>query len=248
LSDTDKKMGKGGQDAGRAWPLFVGLPLILAVAVAAVLLSGGGGSPQPSGQGQPPQPAEEQLSGGGREEGSRGGAEVGHPRLGSEDAPVVMVEYGDFQCQFCGKFAREVEPKLVDKYVQDGTLRMEWRDFPYLGQESLNAALAARAAQDQGKFWEYHDLLYENQSGDFSDERLIELAREARLDVEEFEAGLEGGEYEPLVRQDFVEGQGRGITGTPTFVINGEVLAGLQPVGVFEDAIERAKEEAERGG
>jgi protein-disulfide isomerase len=218
----------------------VGLPLILAVAVAGVLLTGGGERPQPAGQEQP--------SGGGREEAPRGGAELGHPSLGSEDAPVVMVEYGDFRCPFCGKFAREVEPKLVEKYVEGGTLRMEWRDFPYLGRESLDAALAARAAQDQGKFWEYHDLLYESQSGGFSHERLIELAREAGLDVEEFETSLKSDEYEALVREDFVEGQRRGISGTPTFVINGKVLAGAQPLGVFEDAIERVKEEAERGG
>jgi protein-disulfide isomerase len=159
-----------------------------------------------------------------------------------------MVEYGDFRCPFCGKFAREVEPKLVERYVEDGTLRMEWRDFPYLGQESLAAALAARAAQEQGKFWEYHDLLYENQSGGFSDEKLIELARETGLDVEEFESNFKRGEYEPLVRDDFLEGQRRGVSGTPTFVINGTVVAGAQPLGVFENAIERAEEEAGRGG
>jgi protein-disulfide isomerase len=136
----------------------------------------------------------------------------------------------------------------VESYVEDGTLRLEWRDFPYLGQESVNAALAARAAQDQGAFWEYHDLLYENQSGGFSDERLIDLARETGLDVEEFEEDLASGRFEQAVAEDFREGQRMGITGTPTFVINGRVLAGLQPQGVYESAIEQAKEEAERGG
>jgi protein-disulfide isomerase len=246
LPETNKKAGEG---AKRAWPLFVGLPLILAVAVAAVFFSGGGERPGLAEQEQPPQPVEEeQPSGSGREEASREEAGLGHPVRGSADAPVVMVEFGDFRCPFCGKFTREVEPKLVEKYVEDGTLRMEWRDFPYLGQESLDAALAARAAQEQGKFWEYHDLLYENQSGGFSDERLIELAREAGLDVEKFESSFKSGEYEPLVREDFLEGQRRGVSGTPTFVINGTVVAGAQPVGVFEDAIERAKEEAGRGG
>ncbi len=136
----------------------------------------------------------------------------------------------------------------MDKYVEDGTLRLEWRDFPYLGQESVNAALAARAAQEQGKFWEYHDLLYENQSGGFSDERLVELAHEAGLDVERFEEDLASGRFEQAVAEDFREGQEMGITGTPTFVINGRVLAGMQPLEVFESAIEQAEEEAERGG
>jgi protein-disulfide isomerase len=70
----------------------------------------------------------------------------------------------------------------VQEYVEEGTLRIEWRDFPYLGQESVNAAMAARAAQAQGKFWEYHDLLYQNQSGGFPREKLVALAREAGLD------------------------------------------------------------------
>ena len=135
----------------------------------------------------------------------------------------------------------------MQEYVESGTLRIEWRDFPYLGQESLNAAVAARAAQEQDKFWEYHDLLYENQSGGFPREKLVELAREAVLDVERFEADLASREYEQTVIEDFREGQQRGISGTPTFVINGKVLAGMQPVGVFEDAIEQAKREAEGG-
>jgi protein-disulfide isomerase len=136
---------------------------------------------------------------------------------------------------------------LVEEYVESGTLRMEWRDFPYLGQGSLDAAVAARAAQEQDTFWEYHDLLYENQSGGFPREKLVELAREAGLDVERFEADLASREYEQTVIEDFQEGQQRGISGTPTFVINGKVLAGMQPVGVFEDAIEQAKREAEGG-
>ena len=135
----------------------------------------------------------------------------------------------------------------MQEYVEDGTLRIEWRDFPYLGQESSNAALAARAAQGQGKFWEYHDLLYQNQSGGFSDEKLVGLARQAGLDAGRFEADLDSAEYERVVAENFREGQQRGISGTPTFVVNGRVLSGLQPVEVYEDAIEQAKREAEGG-
>jgi protein-disulfide isomerase len=231
LSETDGPVKTGEDGRGQAWPLFVGLPLILAVAVAAVIFSGGGERPGLAEQERPPQPVQEERP--------SDEARLGHPALGSADVPVVMVEYGDFQCPFCGKFAREVEPKLVERYVEDGTLRMEWRDFPYLGQESLAAALAARAAQEQGKFWEYHDLLYE---------KLIELAREAGLDVEQFESSFKSGEFEPLVREDFLEGQRRGVSGTPTFVINDTVVAGAQSLEVFEDAIEQVKEEAGRGG
>jgi protein-disulfide isomerase len=135
----------------------------------------------------------------------------------------------------------------VQEYVEEGTLRIEWRDFPYLGQESVNAAMAARAAQAQGKFWEYHDLLYQNQSGGFPRKKLVELAREAGLDAQRLEADLASGEYERAVAEDFHKGQQSGISGTPTFVINGRVLAGGQPLEVFEDAIERAKREAGQG-
>ncbi len=133
--------------------------------------------------------------------------------------------------------------------MEDGTLKIEWRDFPYLGEESMNAALAARAAQEQGKFWEYHDLLYENQSspGAFSDENLVALAREVGLDVEEFEASLSSGEHRQVVTEAFTEGQRSGITGTPTFIINGQTLVGAQPLEAFEEAIEEAAREARDG-
>jgi protein-disulfide isomerase len=140
-----------------------------------------------------------------------------------------------------------VKPELVEKYVEDGTLRFVWRDFAYQGQESVNAALAARAAQEQGKFWEYHDLLYENQSsgnsGGYSDENLVSLAEEAGLDVERFEEALTSGRYEEVVRADLEEAQERGISGTPAFEINGELILGLQSQDTFERAIEQAKAE-----
>ena len=136
----------------------------------------------------------------------------------------------------------------MEEYVEDGTLRIEWHDFPYLGQESLTAAVAARAAQDQGRFWEYHDLLYRNQSGGFSLEKLLGLAGEAGLDVKRFEADLaDPDRYSEVVADDFREGQQRGISGTPTFVINGRVIAGLQPLEIYEEAIAEAKSEAEGG-
>ena len=144
-----------------------------------------------------------------------------------------------------------MEPELIEKYVKEGTLRIEWRDFPYQGQESVRAALAARAAQAQGRFWEYHDLLYYNQSsgnsGGYSEENLIALARKAGLDAKRFEEDLRTARYAGVVQADFQEGQNLGITGTPTFFINGKILVGLQPQNVFEQAIEDARRGAEGG-
>ena len=133
------------------------------------------------------------------------------------------------------------------KYVDNGTLRIEWRDFPYLGQESVNAALAARAAQAQGKFWEYHDLLYKNQAAGFSDEQLISLAREAGLDVRKFETDFKSGKFEGEVARDFEQGQSAGISGTPAFDVNGQVIVGLQSLQTFEQVIEQAKRDAQDG-
>ena len=140
-----------------------------------------------------------------------------------------------------------MEPKLYKEYVKDGTLRIEWRDFPYRGQESVNAAVAARAAQAQGGFWEYHDLLYDSQVSGYSDENLVALARQAGLDTQRFQSDYENARYEGVVQADFQKGLDLGVNGTPTFFINGEMLVGLQPVGVFEDAIEEARREAEDG-
>jgi protein-disulfide isomerase len=140
-----------------------------------------------------------------------------------------------------------VEPKLYKEYVKDGTLRIEWRDFPYRGRESVNAAVAARAAQAQGKFWEYHDLLYDSQFSGYSDENLMALAKEAGLDTQRFESDYEDARYEPSVRADFQKGLDLGVNGTPTFFINGKMLVGLQPVSIFEDAIVDARREAAGG-
>ncbi len=133
----------------------------------------------------------------------------------------------------------------MQRYINDGTLRLEWHDFPYLGQESFRAAVAARAAQEQGKFWEYHDILYQNQKGEnsgaFSDENLVAFAEEAGLDVERFEEALESGKYEEVVEEDFREAQEAGVQGTPSFMINGRTLVGAQPVETFSQVIEEAE-------
>ncbi len=130
----------------------------------------------------------------------------------------------------------------MERYVEYGTVRYEWRDFAYLGQESVNAALAARAAQEQGRFWEYHDVLYENQgsvnSGAFSDEALVGFAEEVGLDTEQFEAALASGRYESVVQSDLREAQNAGIQGTPSFTINGQRLVGPQPLEAFDELIE----------
>lgn len=168
--------------------------------------------------------------------------------IGDVDAPVVMVSYSEFQCPFCGKFARDTEPSLIDQYVEDGTLRIEWRDFPYLGSESTTAAQGGRAAAAQDSFWAFHDELYANQlppnSGNLDEDYLAGIAEKLGLDVEQFRADMGSPATAQGIAEDFSEGQEIGVTGTPAFVINGVPVIGAQPTEVFEQVIEVAATEA----
>jgi len=107
----------------------------------------------------------------------------------------------------------------------------------------VRAAVAARAAQEQGKFWEYHDVLYAK-GAPFDDASLVRHAQEAGLDVERFERKYRSGRYEAVVEEVFTQGQEAGIPGTPVFFINGEAIAGTQSVEVYAEAIERARDQS----
>lgn len=171
--------------------------------------------------------------------------------VGRADAPVVMIEYADFQCGYCGKFARDTEPELVEKYVGDGILRIEWRNFPVFGEESRAAARAAWAAGRQGRFWEFHAAAYAEGAKEkgFGKDRLDELAREAGVtDMRRFARDLASDAARRAVRKDQEEAYGLGATSTPSFLINGRPVAGAQPMETFTEAIEAAKRAAEEHG
>ncbi|UCR88825.1 DsbA family protein [Mycetocola spongiae] len=162
--------------------------------------------------------------------------------IGAVDAPVVMVEYADYRCPFCGVFSRESMPKLTQEFVDSGQLRVEWRDLPVFGEESVAAAVAARAAGLQGMFWEYHDALYaaapERGHPDYPRTALVEFARGIGVpDLAKFEADLDNTELEDEVFADLAEGSGLGIYSTPSFAINNTPIVGAQPLEVFREAI-----------
>ena len=168
--------------------------------------------------------------------------------MGDVDAPVVMIEWSDFQCPFCASFALETMPTLVEEYVEAGVMRFEWRDFPVLGEDSVTAALAGRAAAEQDAFFEVHDEIFERDwernVGDLSVESLTELAGELGLDTERFAADMQDPELLQAVQADRQLGQQLGFTGTPAFVVNGRSMIGGQPVDAFRQLIEQAAEEA----
>ncbi|AXK31678.1 DsbA family protein [Streptomyces armeniacus] len=169
--------------------------------------------------------------------------------MGDKDAPVVLIEYSDFQCPFCGKFARDTKPELVEKYVDAGVLRLEWRHFPIFGDESQAAARAGWAAGEQGRFWEFHDLAYgkerKKNSGEFADGKLTAMAKAAGVkDLAKFKRDMESQAARQAVARDATEGQGLGVTSTPAFLINSTPLLGAQPTAVFKEAIDRARKAA----
>ncbi|GAA2421354.1 DsbA family protein [Streptomyces mauvecolor] len=162
---------------------------------------------------------------------------------GRADAPVVMIEYADFKCSYCGKFARDTEPELVKKYVDNGTLRIEWRNFPIFGAESEAAARGAWAAGQQGKFWQFHAAAYAEGSKEkgFGADRLKELAKEAGVpDAARFATDLDSDAAKAAVKKDQDEAYGLGASSTPSFLINGTPIAGAQPMDAFAQAIEAA--------
>ena len=229
-----------------AAPRSLLVPTAVLIAVAVLLLVGllgrfGDGSP---GTASPPSAAEESQPDLARRT-------VGDPRaLGEVDAPVVMVMWSDFQCPFCGRFARETQPRLVERYVDTGVLRIEWRDFPYIGPESLPAAVAGRAAAAQGRFWEFGEVVYGQErrprSDDFDAARLRAYADQAGLDLAAYDAAVAGQAGSDEVRAELAEASRLGVTGTPAFLINGEPVIGAQPLESFVAVIEQAAAAAGR--
>ncbi|MFC0864547.1 DsbA family protein [Sphaerimonospora cavernae] len=164
---------------------------------------------------------------------------------GRVDAPVVLVEYADFQCPYCGKFARDTKPQLM-KYVQDGTLRIEWRNFPIFGDESTAAARAGYAAAQQGRFWEFYNVAFSKErtrnSGAFAPGKLEKMAREAGVpDLDRFRADMKSAAAQVAIDRDSEEGYRIGVTSTPAFLVNAQPILGAQPFEVFEAAIEKAR-------
>lgn len=163
--------------------------------------------------------------------------------LGALDAPVVLIEYADYRCPFCGVLSRDVLPALISEYVDEGLLRIEWRDYPIFGETSVEAAVAARAAGKQGMFWEYNTAVYESapESGHLEIDRegLIAYARLIGIpDLAQFEADLSDPALVALVQADAVEAQQIGVSSVPSLLVNNVAIAGAQPVQVFRDTID----------
>jgi len=165
------------------------------------------------------------------------------PSQGKADAPVTVVEFSDFQCPFCLR----VMPTLKDLRAKYGDkMRLVWKDFPLtqIHPQAFVAAQAGNCAREQGKFWEYHDKLFANQSA-LQPDFLKKYAADAGLDTAKFNQCLDGSKYEARVQDALGTGTKLGISSTPTMYVNGRMINGAQPIEVFQSVID---EELARGG
>jgi protein-disulfide isomerase len=170
-------------------------------------------------------------------------ASAGHPSLGSATAPVTIIEFGDFQCPFC-KRAQPTLKEVMTKY--SGKVRLVYMDFPLpMHNHALDAAKAARCANEQGKFWQYHDKLFEDQAKE-SPADLKATAKQLGLNTAQFDSCFDKAKYQKEIEQDVAEGRKLGVDGTPSFYIDGRPLVGAVPLENFEQVIE--DELADKGG
>ncbi len=135
-----------------------------------------------------------------------------------------------------------VAPEIIKRYVETGKVKLVWHDFAWIGSESRQAAQAARCAGRQGRFWEYHDHLFNNQRGEnrgqFSSENLKRFAADLGLDSAAFGSCLDRAEDIPAIQQDLATARSEGITATPSFKVNGQRLVGARTVDAFVQAID----------
>ncbi len=169
--------------------------------------------------------------------------------LGNLDAKVAIIEYSDFQCPYCEKFYQEGEKTIRENYVATGKVSFVYRDYAFLGEESIKAAEAARCAGNQGKFWEYHDYLFDHQGGEnagnLSTTNLKSFAKEIKLNTADFDQCLDSGKYTEAVANSFTEGEKIGVQATPSTLIvkNGKVIdfiKGAQSSAVVIEKLEKA--------
>ncbi len=174
-------------------------------------------------------------------------------KLGNSNAKVTVVMYEDFQCVFCGaivgsqpdliQYLKQRDPnwtpfmpEIVDNYVKNGEVQLVYRDYVFLGPESVRSAEAARCAGDQNKFWEYHDYLFSHQGeenkGNFSDQNLKSLAKDLGLDMTSFDKCFDENKYAQAITESKIEGDAAGVTGTP----KGFILKDNKLVGTIEGA------------
>ena len=174
--------------------------------------------------------------------------ENGSPPLGSESASITIVEFGDYQCEACYHWFHNTRDTLIDNYIETGKTKLVFVDLPFLGRDSPKAAQASYCAEDRGKYWEYHTMLYTFQdglpdSGWAERDRLNSLAFSLDMNLDEFNDCMNSSKYAKRIKANYDEAVKNGVQQTPTFIIisqdgTTEKFAGAQPYSVFAATIE----------
>ena len=166
--------------------------------------------------------------------------------LGDPNAKITVVEFGDYQCTFCYKFHQDTMKKIDDNYISSGKVNFVYKDFPLNGEASKIAAEASYCAQKQGKFWQYHNIVFDNWNGEntgwVTKNALLEFAKYSELDIEEFNTCMNNSEYKEKVLQNEQFAREINIDATPSFLIFSENevyrIIGAQPFERFEQVFE----------
>lgn len=167
-----------------------------------------------------------------------------NPTKGPEKAPITIIEYTDFQCPYCRRGAETIH-RIMEMYPNK--IRLVFKNNPLkFHPQALPAAKAALAAYKQGKFWEYHDLLFKN-SAKLNKEMFLKFARDLGLDIEKFNKDRNSEEIAKQIENDQVRAAELKLSGTPTFIVNGVVIRGAQPLPYFRMVIERLLSEGKPG-
>ncbi len=171
----------------------------------------------------------------------------GSPILGDPNAKITMVEFGDYQCTYCHLFHQNTKDALLQQYVETGKVNFVFRDFPLNGPDSVLAAEGSYCADDQGKYWQYHDELYKNWAGEktgwVNQKSLDKFAMTVGLDLDKFDKCISDKKYEQKVLDNQKFGEKIGIDGTPSFIIFGgkgiTKIVGAQPISVFKQVLDK---------
>jgi len=172
---------------------------------------------------------------------------MGSPLLGNLDAKITIIEFGDYQCHQCFNWFHNTKPAIVENYINSGKANLIFMDLAFLGRDSATAAQATYCAEEQGKYWEYHDVLYYSQQeiddGLANSERLQAFAFSIGLDIELFDSCMNSGKYSKRVQHNVNEARNVGATATPTFFIvdsngNQQTITGAQPYSVFQTVLD----------
>jgi protein-disulfide isomerase len=180
---------------------------------------------------------------------------MGSPYTGNTSAPIAIIDFSDFQCHLCARYVKNTEPLINETYIQTGQVALVFKHLPNRGFDSMGAHLAAQCTNDQGKFWQFHRLLYDNQkaidSGWVNEDNLrIFVSQIPGLNLEQFNSCFDTQKYRDFINKDIELANAQGFFDTPSFIIvnsvdgsDPKIIRGAQPFPAFQSVIDRKLEE-----